>query len=262
MKVDGLGGSLMLLEEMSPWDYRFQKWRSRSRMVAELYKNTEYGDYGQKIGHCGKYLRFKKVEKTDEVLGLTQIKLLLEAANFCRVRFCIFCQWRKSLMWHGKVLKGIPVIMDVYPEHRWVYLTLAPRNCHAKVLRREINRMNDGLKKLLGTGGGYGRKTSPGKYVYPIVEGYICTTEVTRGKDNSCHPHFHILLLVKPEYFDKKLGLYIPQQSSEEYENPGWVELWQEALGVSYKPTAHVKAVRRDDLSRQVCEVLKYNTKP
>jgi plasmid rolling circle replication initiator protein Rep len=262
MKVDSLGGSLMLLEEMSPWDYRFQKWRSRSRMVAEMYKNTEYADYGQKIGHCGKYLRFKKVEKTDEVLGFAQIKLLLEAANFCRVRFCIFCQWRKSLMWHGKVLNGIPVIMEVYPEHRWVYLTLAPRNCHTKVLRREINKMNNALKRLLGTEGGHARTSSPGKYVYPIVEGYICTTEVTRGKDNSCHPHFHILLLVKPEYFDKELGLYLPQQSSEEYENPGWVELWQEALGVSYKPTAHVKAVRRDDLSRQVCEVLKYNTKP
>jgi hypothetical protein len=122
--------------------------------------------------------------------------------------------------------------------------------------------MNNALKRLLGTEGGHARTSSPGKYVYPVVEGYICTTEVTRGKDNTCHPHFHILLLVKPEYFDKELGLYLPQQSSEEYENPGWVELWQEALGVSYKPTAHVKAVRRDDLSRQVCEVLKYNTKP
>jgi plasmid rolling circle replication initiator protein Rep len=262
MKIERLGGRIVLLSEMSPSDYRFQKWRSMSMMVAELYRGTEYKEYGKAIEHCGRYLRFKKVEITDEIFGITETKLLLEAANFCRIRFCIFCQWRKSLMWHGKVLKGVSRIMEVYPEHRWLAVTLAGRNCHPTVLRRELNKMNDGLRKLFGLGGGVSRNRGVGKYLSRVVEGYICTTEVTRGKDNSCHPHFHILLLVKPEYFDKEAGLYIPQQSSEKHENPGWVELWQEAFGVSYRPTAHVKAVRRDDLKRQVCEVLKYNTKP
>jgi plasmid rolling circle replication initiator protein Rep len=261
MKIEKLGGNIVLLAEMSPTDYRFQKWRSMSMMVAELYRGTEYKDYGKAIERCGRYLRFKKVEITNKI-GITETKLLLEAANFCRIRFCIFCQWRKSLMWHGKVLKGMSRIMEVYPEHRWLAVTLAGRNCDPKVLRRELKKMNDGLRKLLGLGGGHARTSSPGKYLYPIVEGYICTTEITRGKDNSCHPHFHMLLLVKPEYFDKEAGLYIPQQSSEEHKNPGWVELWQEAFGVKYKPTAHVQAVKEDDLTRQVCQVLKYNTKP
>jgi plasmid rolling circle replication initiator protein Rep len=260
MKIEK--GSIVLLAEMSPSDFRFQKWRSRSIMVAELYKGTMYDEYAKGINHCGRYLRFKKVETTHEMFGITETKLLLEAANFCRIRFCMFCQWRKSLMWHGKVLKGMPRIMEVYPEHRWLAVTLGVRNCDARVLRREINKMNEGLKKLLGLASGVSRSRGIGKYLSRVVEGYICTTEVTRGEDNSCHPHFHILLLVKPEYFDKEAGLYIPQQSSEEHENPGLVELWQKTLGVSYKPTAHIKAVRTDDLKRQVCEVLKYNTKP
>ncbi len=252
----------MLLTEMSPLDYKFESWRSRSLKVAELYKGTEYNNYSQNIRYCATHLRFKKIEITDEILGRSRIKLLLEAANFCRNRFCVTCQWRRSRRWHGKVLKRMPIILEAYPNHRWLSMVLGIRNCHPRFLRREINHMNKALKQLFGIGGGYGKRTSPGKYFYPIIEGYICTTEVTRGKDNSCHPHFHILLLVKPEYFEKESGLYIPQQSSEEYENPGLVELWQEALEVSYRPTAHVKAVCRDDLSRQVCQVLKYNTKP
>lgn len=253
---------IVLLGEMSPSDFRFPKWRRYSRMVADLYTGTVYDEYAKGINHCGRYLRFKKVQEVDEVLGTLQIRLILEAANFCRIRFCLFCQWRKSLVWHGKVLKGMPRIMEVYPEHRWLAVTLGIKNCDPRVLRREIRKMNDGLRKLLGSAGGASRTWGISKYLSKVVEGYICTTEVTRGEDNSCHPHFHILLLVKPEYFDKEAGLYIPQQSSAEYENPGLVELWQKALGVSYRPTAHIQAVRTNDLKRQVCETLKYNTKP
>jgi plasmid rolling circle replication initiator protein Rep len=261
MKIASLGGRVVLLSDVSWRDRKFQRSRTGSLMVAELYKGTKYNHYGLDISNCGTYLVFKKIEIVD-ALGISRTKLLLRAANFCRNRFCITCQWRRSLMWHGRMLEAVPVISEIYPEHRWVSWVLGIRNCDPKVLRREIKCMNDAFSKLLGTRGGDFRKRGVGKYIYPIVEGYICTTEITRGKDNSCHPHFHIMLLVKPEYFRKETGLYIPQQSGEEYENPGLVELWQEALGVSYRPTAYVKAVRTDDLTRQVCQVLKYNTKP
>lgn len=253
---------IVLLAEMSPSDFRFQKWRRYSRMVAELYEGTIYDEYAKGINHCGRYLRFKKLEELDETLGTIQIRLILEAANFCRIRFCLFCQWRKSFIWHGKVLRGMPRIMELYPDHRWLALTLAIRNCDPRVLRRELRKMNEALRKLLGSTGASKKNWGVGKYLSRVVEGYICTTEVTRGEDNSCHPHFHILLLVKPEYFDKEAGLYIPQQSSAEYVNPGIVDLWQQALGVSYRPTAYIKPVRTHDLTRQVCETLKYNTKP
>ncbi|MDI4746156.1 protein rep, partial [Salmonella enterica subsp. enterica serovar Kentucky] len=30
------------------------------------------------------------------------------------------------------------------------------------------------------------------------VQGWIRTTEVTRGRDGSAHPHFHTLMMVPP----------------------------------------------------------------
>ena len=253
----------MLLGELSPDDFRFPKWRGLGSKVAELYRGTEYEQYSKRMQRCANYLRFKEVEEIDEIMGVTRTRLVLKAANFCRVRFCPMCQWRRSMMWHAKVWKKLSYILEEYPDHRWIAVTAAPRNCSPKALRQTLKWMNKAKARLLGTAGGKAHLCSPGKYLHPVVEGYICTTEVTRGKDNSCHPHFHMLLLVKPEYFDKEAELYIPQQSSDKHKNPGWVELWQEAFGVSYKPTAHVKAIScMGNLSEQISEVLKYNTKP
>ncbi|MDI5568725.1 protein rep, partial [Salmonella enterica subsp. enterica serovar Kentucky] len=33
------------------------------------------------------------------------------------------------------------------------------------------------------------------------VQGWIRTTEVTRGRDGSAHPHFHTLMMVPPSMF-------------------------------------------------------------
>ena len=48
------------------------------------------------------------------------------------------------------------------------------------------------------------------------------------------HPHFHLLLICRPSYFSNN---YISQQK--------WVELWQKAAKLDYKPQVYVKAVHK-----------------
>ena len=73
------------------------------------------------------------------------------------------------------------------------------------------------------------------------------------------HPHFHALLLVKPQYFQGKY--YIKQAD--------WVEMWAKALRAEYLPSVNVKAVKatldekgRKQLDKAICETLKYSVKP
>ncbi|MGL0089943.1 protein rep, partial [Salmonella enterica subsp. enterica] len=64
------------------------------------------------------------------------------------------------------------------------------------------------------------------------VQGWIRTTEVTRGSDGSAHPHFHPLMMVPPSMFTRD---YV--------KHARWVELWRECLRVDYDPSVDVRAV-------------------
>lgn len=70
------------------------------------------------------------------------------------------------------------------------------------------------------------------------VLGFFRALEVTHNPETGeYHPHFHALLCVTPSYFTRD---YIKQSE--------WVQLWQEAARLDYKPMVNVQAVkgRRD----------------
>ncbi|MBE3060577.1 protein rep, partial [Klebsiella pneumoniae] len=73
-----------------------------------------------------------------------------------------------------------------YPDSRWMFLTLTVRNCVIEELGETLSRMNTAFQRLKDR-----------KELRP-VQGWIRTTEVTRGSDGSAHPHFHTLMMVPP----------------------------------------------------------------
>ena len=73
-----------------------------------------------------------------------------------------------------------------YPNARWMFLTLTVRNCAIEELGETLSRMNTAFQRLKD------RKE------FRPVQGWIRTTEVTRGSDGSAHPHFHTLMMVPP----------------------------------------------------------------
>jgi plasmid rolling circle replication initiator protein Rep len=219
-----------LSERDKPWD----KHRSNADKVSALYKGSEFQAYSDRVYFCSEFLDFKLVPEESE----GTLKLKLNAARFCRVRHCPVCQWRRSLMWKAKAYKVLPKIVEEFPTYRWLFLTLTVKNCAIADLRETLTWMHESFKRLT--------KLKD----FPAV-GWLKSTEVTRGKDGSAHPHFHCLLLVRPSYFGKN---YIKQAE--------WVELWRRSLRIDYNPVLDVQAVKKGQQPMQlVPELLKYCTK-
>ncbi|TSF73088.1 replication protein, partial [Salmonella enterica subsp. enterica serovar Hadar] len=74
--------------------------------------------------------------------------------------------------------QSLPRIVADYPDARWMFLTLTVRNCAIGELGAMLNRMNAAFQRM-----------KVRKEFLP-VQGWIRTTEVTRGSDGSAHPHF------------------------------------------------------------------------
>ena len=222
-----------LSEKDKPWD----KHRSHADTVQTHYRtDAEFENYSRRVSVCSQFLEFHLREDSKGSVGERRLKLT--GARFCRVRHCPVCQWRRSLMWKAKAYKVLPEIVKAYPKHRWLFVTLTVKNCPITELRSTLQWMNQAFKRMTM------RKLWP-------ADGWLRSTEVTRGRDGSAHPHFHCLLMVKPSYFSHN---YIRQGE--------WVKLWRSCLRIDYNPVMDVQAVKRGTAPMQlVPELLKYCTK-
>ena len=188
---------------------------------------------GKRINECSQNLEFGWVlvsTKTGEV------KLRLKYAQFCRVRYCPICQWRRALMWVSRFFDAFPRIYAAHPEMRYIMLTLTVKNCAITELRSTVNQMSKAWERLTK------RKD------YPAL-GFVRSLEVTRGKDGSAHPHFHILLAVPPSYFSGgSRGSYLSKDK--------WAALWQDAMRLDYKPVCDVRIVKEKVKKEKLVEDL------
>lgn len=247
MKHDKLQNLTDYSPSDSPWDTH----RSASDDVGGIYlMASEFERYALRMASCGGLLRFgwSTLKETGET------RLRLRGAEFCRVRHCPVCQWRRSLMWQARFYQALPRIVAAYPNSRWMFLTLTIRNCAIGDLGATLTSMNAAFKRM------------EKRKEFRHVQGWIRTTEVTRGKDGSAHPHFHVLMMVPPSMLSGRD--YVKQAD--------WVALWRDVLRVDYDPNVDVRAVKprkpKDDeviacitaerLRGAVAETLKYSTKP
>jgi plasmid rolling circle replication initiator protein Rep len=228
----------LYLTDFSPVDKPWDKHRATASTVQSLYSQVGYAKYADRIRDCSGQLGFA-FEARDE----GELKLRLRTARFCRVRHCPVCQWRRSLVWRARFFTAIPKVLEGHPKSRWVFLTLTVRNCPLEGLRGTVNQMNKAWNKLVL------RKQ------FPAI-GFVKSLEVTRGKDNSAHPHFHILMMVPPSYFSHG---YITQAE--------WRNLWGSCLKVGYLPVVNVKVIKPrstvedNGLQIAILETLKYGVK-
>ncbi len=221
-----------MLRQVSYRDKCWDDHRANSDIIADFYRGTEFHRYAESIDGCSRLLDFRLV--VDEFGYL----LKLNSAHFCRKRHCVVCQWRRALMWKAKAYQCLPLVVNDYPDYRWLFLTLTVRNCRIIDLKETIQFMHESWKRLIQ------RKKFPGI-------GFIRSTEVTRGNDSSAHPHFHCLLLVKSGYFTKN---YLNHSD--------WLKLWRSCLRADYDPVVDIRAIS-EDLSPTVVvpEILKYCVK-
>ena len=222
------------LTDLSPRDKPWDKHRSNSDRVASHYAGSDFHRYSERMTFCSELLDFTLKPTDDESYALK-----LSSARFCRVRHCPVCQWRRSLAWKAKAYKVLPQIVENYPKHRWLFLTLTQKNCKITELRETIQLMNKAFKRLTDL------------KAFPAI-GWLKSVEVTRGKDGSAHPHFHCLLMVPGGYFSGRD--YLKQAE--------WVAMWRKCLRLDYDPVLDVQAIKNGRKPTDlVPELLKYCTK-
>lgn len=222
------------LADLSEKDKLWDKHRGNADCLSNHYARSIYQKYSERINDCSKLLDFRLVPEQHEGV----YKLKLASTNFCRVRHCPVCQWRRSLMWKAKAYQVLPKVIQNYPKYRWLFLTLTVKNCPIEELRENLDLMNKSFIRLTKL------------KEFPAI-GWIKSVEVTRGSDENAHPHIHCLLLVPPGYFGAN---YLSQIR--------WTKLWQQSARLDYKPMIHVKAIAKYHEPMSIIpEILKYQVK-
>jgi hypothetical protein len=157
-------------------------------------------------------------------------------------------------MWQARFYQSLPDLVQEYPKARWLFLTLTVRNCEISNLGDTLTAMNKAWQRLKD------------RADFKPVLGWVRTTEVTKGKDDSAHPHFHALLMVPPSMLSGKN--YV--------KHARWVDMWRDCLRVDYSPNVDIRTVKPKiaqegkthvdstiaALQGAVAETLKYSTKP
>jgi plasmid rolling circle replication initiator protein Rep len=189
-------------------------------------------------------VNLKKSERVRDCAEYTEWRIggdgmKLHNADFCRVRLCPMCQWRRGLKVYSQ-MRDI-VSDEAVKDLRYISLTLTVRNCVPESLSITLDRLMEGFNRLMKY-----------KAVSRVVKGYYRGTEVTHNiRANTYHPHFHVLLAVNKSYFKSKD--YLSQKR--------WVEMWRKAMKLDYDPSVDVRTVK-GELAKALAEFAKYTCKP
>ncbi|HDP5921248.1 TPA: protein rep [Staphylococcus aureus] len=191
------------------------------------------------VKQCGNVLEFKPTEGG---------YLKLYKTWFCKSKLCPVCNWRRAMKNSYQAQRVIEEVIKEKPNGRWLFLTLSTRNAiDGDTLDKSLKHLTESFRRLFKY-----------KKVSKNLIGFMRSTEVTVNKnDGSYNQHMHVLLCVKNAYF-KKQGEYINQSE--------WIDLWQKALQVDYRPVANIKAIKPNkkgdkDIQAAIKETSKYSVK-
>jgi plasmid rolling circle replication initiator protein Rep len=188
---------------------------------------------------CSTYLRFAECST-----GLGGHTKKLVAANFCHLRLCPMCAWRRSLKVASQVRLVCHTALAEDPKLRFVMLTLTIPNVSGVELGAAMTHLYASFDKLLR------RKETV------VVQGFFRALEITYNRErDDYHPHLHAILAVPENYFKHN---YVKRER--------WLELWRESTGQPEIISVDVRSVRArreggDALAAAAAEVGKYSVK-
>ncbi len=215
-----------------PWDTH----KKQSRKLSQLYRFVN-PHKAEMMEQCADWLGYRKDGEGYK----------LSKANFCRVRLCPMCQWRRSLKVYGQMSR-ICENVD-WSEYAALHLTLTVRNCQPSELSETLDKIMEGFHRLLKY-----------KDVSAAVKGSYKAVEITINNSTgdpwcgTMHPHIHALLIVRKSYFKSRYYIKLDR----------WIELWRKACKLDYDPDISVQRVAVDEgqtITDALREVAKYATK-
>jgi len=225
----------------------FSRHRCFNHPIArDLMQDAETREIGRRIANCAHTLKAQVLLHPEN-----KAEVNLKAAHVCNTRLCPFCEWRRTRVWRKRLFTGLERFMEDFPKYRGVFLTLTVKNVPLGELGEEITRMNRAWNRFTQC------SFFPTPYWFRRTE---VTVGGTPGQEGlSAHPHFHVLLLVRPSYFSRD---WVKQLE--------WQRQWQMALRADYPPVVDVRVAKsksrsgspaNDDVKSAVLEAAKYTSK-
>ncbi len=196
--------------------YAWKEKRKKVRRLARLYDKAGYAKYAERARNCATRLQFYAMESGEKQLF---------SANFCKLRLCPMCIARRAMRAGYKLSQVLDKVEADHEGTIFLFLTLTVKNCPGKDLGDTIGLLTEAWDRL--------RKQ---RAIERSIKGWFRAIEVTRPKLDEYHPHIHAILAVEPSYLARKSETYIKQAE--------WVERWQKALRVPYKPSVRIQTTR------------------
>lgn len=185
-----------------------------------------------RIKDCGTFLEFLGDEKLEN--------FKLNSGNFCGNRFCPQCNYNRSRKLGLELLLMVKYIQEKF-NFKFLFLTLTAPNVNGQDLKNELNSYYESFKKLFKR-----------KEIQSISLGYIRKFEITyNSQRNDYHPHYHILIAVKPSYFSSRN--YISRDR--------WLKLWQLSKRNNIITQVDIRRVDGKNLESSIIELSKYLSK-
>ena len=221
---------------------KFTEKKLQTNDIIFKFYNTGFTKESEKIKQCGNYLEF--IFKEHQITKENKKKLA--NANFCKNRFCPVCSWRRTRNITGQLKEAFTAIQEK-EKIATLFLTLTVNNPDVKDLKDTIAKMNKAFKRMSET-----------KRFKNAILGYFKSIEILGDKtpNGQAHPHFHILLVVKENYFKK--SDYINQKE--------FLQMWRDATrnqNITQVDVRRIKSKNENfsDIDSAIAETVKYAVK-
>lgn len=175
---------------------------------------------------CGKYLEINP--ETGHIYK----------ANFCKERLCPVCNYLKSCNNWRKIKLTVDDIRENNKQCQFIFMSLTVKNCTPENLKNTIDELLTGFRRLTN------RKTWK-----KCILGTLRGLEITYNpKENTFHPHIHILACVPNTYFSEN---YITIEQLRKW--------WKESARLDYFVQVDIRKTTGDNDA--ISEVAKYSIK-
>jgi len=206
--------------------------------LREIYaiKKEENEAMAARLERMGLIKRSERLQKCSDIVIMNTCSQCdiryIGRASCCRDRFCPICAWRRGLSLGSEIHKTMSDNLKISGQKmpRVMFVTLTLENVSSNELKETIIKMMDAWSKLTR------------RVVWENVSGYVRALDVSIGKGETLHPHFHVLIIGTAAINAHNLA-----------------ENWRDCLGINYQPVVNVREIKAGEELKKISQ---YISKP
>lgn len=254
---------VLLLRDVSPKDKRLDTLKFKTMEASRLLEGTIHDKYFQRQQKCANYLSLAVTcdgLKLRQSWWTTKSGKKLPKIRFCRSPGCILCEGRRSACWQCRAFKVAPRILADYSGCTLLFLTLTLKNplidnlgdCLA-AMQSAWRAMSDKPEVVRNKQGKVIRTRGNSQWQ---ALGWLKSLEITKSGNDYCHPHYHVMLLMPPSYFQPSSWRTSGYMTTEQ-----WGHMWAKYMKLEYQPITDIRKIE-GDWKQAIPEICKYVAKP